>query len=373
MNELTKIDRKPKIVMLITRADIGGAQKHVEYLTTKLINRFDIEIIHGDGSYFEEALENLPIKLTRLNTLNSLNFPLAIFQLHRHLKKNPPDILHVHSTLASFYGRICGRLVNTKTIYTVHGWFFANPENTFIGWFGPIIEKCLVKFSVRTIFVSKFDLNLAKQKRCVDVSRSTYIPNSIPAKKIKKNPISKPPHPPLKTIFVGRLKWQKDPLLAIKAIQLCKQDIALTIYGDGPLKAELEHYISTNKLASQVTIISHIKNLNAEYTRHDCLLVTSNYEGMPLSILEAMSFSLPIISIDTCGISELIDNQYNGFLINSRSPNEIARSLDLIALQSVEQISELGENSLKKIEDEFSFTHFIQTTSDLYHNVLENE
>ena len=371
MNSSLKTE-KPRLCLAVTRSDIGGAQKHVELIAKGLCNEFEIEIVHGGGGeYFENSLAGYPVRITEIPAINSVNFLLAIVKFYQYLKIRRPDVIHVHSTLSSIYGRICGRLLSISVVYTVHGWFFANPEKKLIRWFGPFVERALKDLSVKTIFVSEFDQQLARSCNCVKSDSHVLVQNTVTPvdrqRKKKTNSSST-----YRVMFVGRLKWQKDPLLAVQTVALCEDNISMTIYGEGPLYDQVSKYIASHKMEDQIQIVTDMDSLADEYDKHDCLLVTSRYEGMPLCMLEAMSAGLPIIAVDVCGLGEMVTHQKTGFLLKTRTSSDLAEYVKKLCSDRTLS-TKLGTNGLSVFKNRFSMNTFLEKTRSVYMEVTQED
>jgi len=119
-------------------------------------------------------------------------------------------------------------------------------------------------------------------------------------------------------LFVGRLSRQKgiDRLCRIIG-KITHENWQLAVCGDGELRADLEKFILEKNLSKRVSLHGIISNIDDFYKNADLLMMTSYWEGMPLVIGEAMSFSLPVIAFDCpTGPREIIDNKANGILVD---------------------------------------------------------
>ena len=122
-------------------------------------------------------------------------------------------------------------------------------------------------------------------------------------------------------LAVGRLVDQKNFMALLKSLELLTQTDChwkLTLVGSGPDENRLKTFVAEHKLGHQVTFIPHVANLDTYYKKSDYLLMTSKYEGSPLVLIEAQSFSLPIVSFDCeTGPKEIISDQTNGYLVEN--------------------------------------------------------
>ncbi|WP_422138285.1 glycosyltransferase family 4 protein [Endozoicomonas sp. ALC020] len=150
---------------------------------------------------------------------------------------------------------------------------------------------------------------------------------------------------PVKLLSVGRLVEQKgyDRLMSI--VSNLKIDFQLTIIGEGNLKDEIQNLINKYELSDRVQLVGLVSNIEDYYRDSDILLLTSYYEGLPMVLIEANSFSLPLISFDCpTGPRELIKNELNGFLVNDGNETEFIEKVELLATDQV-LYSQLAHNA----------------------------
>lgn len=129
-----------------------------------------------------------------------------------------------------------------------------------------------------------------------------------------------------KVMAVGRLTYQKNFLSLLEAwkgIQERYSDWCLEIYGEGEERLLLEEYIAKNNLIT-VTLKGNESDLSSSYKKASFLVMSSLYEGLPLVLIEAQSFGLPLISFDCpYGPSEVIKDNYNGYLVENQNIKQL--------------------------------------------------
>ena len=131
-------------------------------------------------------------------------------------------------------------------------------------------------------------------------------------------------------LFAGRLHPQKDPLLLVKTIAaLQNPQVHLLVAGDGELAPDLKAEILRLNLSAQVTMLGAVNstNLVALYQIADALILTSEFEGLPLVVLEALACGTPIVSTRCGETPKFITNQ-SGMISDDRTPEAIARALN---------------------------------------------
>lgn len=288
----------------------GGTFNFLVDLTSELSNEKHI-VIYGTNrentpKNFKD-LFNKNVKFIKWETAQREMKPLkdikALWELYNILKKiDDIDIIHLHSSKAGFLGRIVSFLLgkSKKTIYTPHAISFLRLDVS------PKKRKvfiCMEKFA--SLFGGKIIACSQSEKEAIEeqgIKNVTFINNGIkPLQVEKKINISDK----ITIISVGRLSIQKNPKLfndiALEFID--NPNIQFIWCGDGELKSELT---SPN---IKCTGWIERKKLENYLANADIYLSTSLWEGLPLSVLEAMSIGLPVVLSDCVGNRDLIENK----------------------------------------------------------------
>lgn len=158
-----------------------------------------------------------------------------------------------------------------------------------------------------------------------------------------------------KIVTVGRLVPQKNHKLLIRAFSKIKRkNLKLDIYGEGILKEELQELIYELDLSDQVRLMGRVPKIEDELKTADLFVLTSNYEGMPNSLMEAMASGLPCISTDCpTGPSDLIDNYANGLLIPMENETQLINSINYL-IENPDVAIEMGRQAKKDIKENYS-------------------
>lgn len=190
------------------------------------------------------------------------------------------------------------------------------------------INRFWFKHSNAVVLQNKEQLELAKNYGW----RNLYvIPN--PLDDLFLNSVKKEYHNDIckKFVMVGRLVNQKNYKLAIDAISKihsCNLDVTLDIFGEGDMKCMLQEYIYNNKLDGVINLRGWSENILYELIKYDAYLLTSDFEGQPNSLMEAMALGLPCISTSCrTGPKDLISNE-NGILIDTNNIDQLISSIN---------------------------------------------
>jgi len=192
-------------------------------------------------------------------------------------------------------------------------------------------------------------------------TKNIKIPNGIEDCKINKT-LSK--RSLLRIIFVGRLVSQKDPITLLKAaknLNTLNIDFSLDIYGDGPLRTKMEKFIKQNGLCSKV--VCHGKVLNNEmchlYRAADLMIAPSISEGMSISIMEALSFGVYVISTKVSGNEELIEDKLNGAFVQEQNPEMLCNAINTYYIQKHLLGYKVPEVYLKKFNAKYNWQNIV--------------
>lgn len=194
------------------------------------------------------------------------------------------------------------------------------------------------------------------------------IPNMVqPAAHIKKAPKSLQ-----KTITVGRLSWEKDhPTLIRSFAQLLKQhpNLSLTIYGEGPDRAKLEHLIQELNLKHKVHLPGTTQNISKALLEADLFIFPSLYEGFPNALCEAMAHGLPVIVSNCSGNVDVVRDGVDGRLF----PIGDVEALTTIALEIIEdsKLQKALAREAQEISSRFSTEHIYEQWDAVIQSILQ--
>jgi len=373
-------DKKLKILQIITFSSWGGAPQVVYDIVKNLDKeKFSVDLACGVGKDWEK-MESLGIKIIPLKSLKRdisiFSDLLVLFQLFFIIKKGNYDIVHCHTTKAGLLGRIAAKIAGVKKIYfTVHGWGFYNEEE--YGWAQKLLiflEKISAKCSTKIICVSENDRKEGIKKKIAKEDKFLVIRNGIDWKVkgdrekargelgIEQNNL----------VFgmVARLAYPKNPLMFLKAAkEVIKKysNVKFILIGGGPLFQECENFVKENKLENFIFLLGEKK---PEETRElllgfDVFVLTSKFEGLPITIIEAMFAGLPVIATRVGGIGELVIDGENGLLVEPNSLEKLTQKM-IYFVEHIEERKEMGTKSQKIAKENFTIDKMIESYEKLY-------
>lgn len=156
-------------------------------------------------------------------------------------------------------------------------------------------------------------------------------------------------------VAVGRLEQQKNFVMLIKAFSnIDNPNLILEIYGEGSLKEELQSLINDLGLTNRIKLCGRSNSIRKVFANADLFILSSNAEGMPNSLMEAMAAGLPCISTDCpTGPSDLIDNGINGILIPVGDDSALVSSIDYM-VSNPEIAFTMGQKAKEKIKKNYA-------------------
>ncbi|WP_305845668.1 glycosyltransferase [Photobacterium kishitanii] len=331
-----------KIVFVITKSEVGGAQTWVRDQTNLLKDDFRQIIITNNEGWL--STNNCADKIYFVKEIESKFSVVAFFKILNILVKEKSDIVISSSANAGLYARLAKLFYKHRSIYVSHGWSCiyngGKLKSLFVG-----IEKRLSYFTDVILCVSDKDANNAKTVIGIPHDKIKVIRNAVYPQKEK---LFKSENY-LKLLFVGRLAHPKRLDLLIDAVD--KMDnVFLTVVGDGPNR---DFY----KKSSKVEFIGEIKNFN-EFYKYDVFTLISDSEGLPMSALEAASAGLPLLLSNVGGCSELIKT--NGLLVDNTVENIIN------AINSIKNKYDYYQTGAQEIKDIFNLNYYKSEYRYLY-------
>lgn len=288
---------------------------------------------------------------------------IASKKLRKIITDNEIDILISCGAIVGPLGVLATLFKNTKLIYWSHSSF----KGTSNKQFRMFNEHFTAYFADCLISLTKTDeLNYKKETRAKNIVQIyNPIDKGIQQNNITYNTESK------KIISVGRLTAQKnfETLIDVADIVLNKHhDFTWDIYGSGEEEEMLKNKIEEKKLIGRVNLMGQSSNLYKLYEDYAMMVMTSRYEGFPMSLIEGLACKLPLVSFDIpTGPNEIIQNEVNGYLIEAFDVNEMAEKIsDLIANTNLR--TQFSDNNLPLVNSfnlNFIMDKWIQTLNSI--------
>lgn len=323
---------------------------------------------------------NLPFSRNPLDISNLK----AVLTLYRIMKENNYIMLHTHTPVASFIGRIIGRLVGVPHIvYTAHGFHFHEHGSKLKNFTYYRLEKFAGRFTDVLIAINKDDYKVAIEKNIVPNGRVVYIKGvGVDTQKFSPEKVSlEGLEPSLSNssettfISVGRLDREKHFDHLLEAFSLVKQkrsDFKFLIVGDGTEGVYLKKLSAELNLQNQVEFMGYVKGVEKFLKISHAFVFASSREGLPVSLMEAMVMEKPVVAYNIRGVRDLVEDGVNGFLVPFGNTKVLAEKM-IYLTEHPEIAREMGKKGREKVVKEFSLEVVLSQLERLYTEVLANE
>jgi glycosyltransferase involved in cell wall biosynthesis len=366
-----------KIAYIVTRADpIGGAQVHVRDLAAavRAQGHSPTVITSGSGPFVDE----LHAQQTPTIILRHLSAPIgpvrdlrALREIRAVLMHLRPDLVASHSSKAGILGRLAGRSLRIPVVFTAHGWAFTPGIPPLQAAVYRQIERLVGPLSSKIITVSEFDRRLALDARIVTEDGVVTVHNGMPDVPLRLR--ADPGRTPVRLVMVARFEPQKDHPTLLRALAGLKDHPwELDLIGDGPLMGQAESLAATLGIGGRVRFLGQRMDVDQILAQVQVSLLVSNWEGFPLSILEAMRAGLPVVASSVGGIGESVRDEESGYLV-PRGDVELLRDRIRRLLESPALRARLGGRGRTRYEQHFTLTHTVTKTLAVYRDVLAGE
>ncbi|MBI4057296.1 MAG: glycosyltransferase family 4 protein [Elusimicrobia bacterium] len=376
-------EQKIKVVHVITQLELGGAQQNTLYTVKSLDRtRFEPVLVSGPGGILDQEARDIPqLKIhfipSLVRPLHPLKDAIALAALIRVFREEKPDVVHTHSSKAGILGRVAAALIGVPLIlHTYHGFGFHDRQFSWLRRMLLGIEWCAAKLSTRLIFVSRANLETAVRHGLTFPEKSVLIRSGVPLKNFpakgidpqkKKTELGVGMHKPL-VVSVGNLKPQKNPedfILLAKMVYEKNREIRFLFIGDGVLRARLEGNLLRYGLHGKCFFPGWRRDIPEILTASDVFVLTSLWEGLPRSLVEAMKSGLPSVCYSTDGIQDLIRDGENGYLISPGNVELMAKKL-LFLLEHDSVRKQMGQKAAESIGPEFDIDGMVRQQEKLY-------
>jgi glycosyltransferase involved in cell wall biosynthesis len=357
--------------MLITLAEVGGAQSYVASLLPALTRDFDVVVAaHGMGPLREAAAPLgapfIPLEHVR-RRINPWRDLAGLVELVRVFRRERPDILHASSSKAGVLGRLAARLAGVPIrIFTVHGWAFS----AYSGFKGRLYywgDRLVEPLTTVTICVSEGERKAGIAAGTCDRERTVVIPNAVDVTRAPRASLER--REP-RIIAVGRLKAPKDFLTLVRAVSALPEGSSeALIVGEGPDRPRLEEEIRSLGLGERVRLLGERHDVPELLADADVFVLSSSSEGLPVSVLEAMAAGLPVVASRVGGVAELVVDGETGILVRPGDASALAAALSSLIADPAER-RRLGAAGRARAEERFDLEPFRRAHVELYSREL---
>lgn len=379
---MSAIDRPIRICHIVTRLAVRGVPRHVIELAGGLDRaRFSVEILTGhsepgEGDLIEEARDR-GIAVTRIEALrrrvHGRDDARALYQIYRHLRRVPCDIVHTHIAKAGILGRQAARWARVPLVlHTYHG----VPEE----WVGNskrarlfrAVERRAARTTDAIIAVSRA---VREDIRKLDIGRRRrweIIYNGIAPEFFALEGAQPASERGLCLVAIGSLTPEKGVDVVLRALPSVARrhpGVELVIVGDGPLRSELEALAQALDVAPCVRFVGLAEDVRPWLRQCALLVAPSRREGMGLAVVEGMAMGCPVVASRVGGLAEVVVDGQTGVLVAVEDSRALADAICKLLDEPAER-ARLGANGRQRAQAAFARDGALRQVQDLYDALL---
>lgn len=378
------------MMRIIARLNIGGPALHATLLAESLApDRYDSMLVCGDvevdeGSYLD-LHERRDLRCVRVATLGrqirGLRDLSALSQLVRLMRKFNPDIVHTHTAKAGTLGRLAARLAGVPVVvhtyhgHVFHGYFSKSATRVFLA-----VERLLARLSTRLLTVSP-----TVRKELLGLGIGTpeqliVMPLGLDLERFRQSDglrgqlraeLGFDPDTPLVGIVarLAPIKSHETFLTAAALIAARNARTRFVIVGDGERRGPLETLSRSLGLEDRVVFLGWRRDLDRIYADLDVVALTSQNEGSPVSLIEAMAARCAVVSTRVGGVPDLIQHRIDGLLVPPANAEALADAMGELLADAALRHS-LGSAAAAKAYPAYSATRLLDDMDRLYSSLL---
>lgn len=353
------------ILLSAAMADPERAQVTVCYLRDQ---RDQVFTIH-------ERAASAPVDYIEVPERHSFD-PGVWAKLKKIIADRQIDLLHAHDYKTDLLALLLSRATGTRAIATVHGWTGHSARERYCYY--PADKRVLARFP-RLIAVSS-DIARELVAHGAEPARVTTVLNAIDHRQFHRDPARVAPmraslgiEPNHVTIgAVGRLEPQKrfDLLLeAFAVVHARKPETRLIIAGDGSLNKALTDQRSALGLQDSVIMTGHVTDVIGLHHAFDLFVQSSDYEGTPNSVLEAMAMETAIVATEAGGTAELVRDGEHGRIIPIGKVDRLVSAMES-ALADRTTTRQMADRARIRVQGDLSFESRVRRVEGIYGEVM---
>ena len=387
--------RKIKVAHIIARMITGGADENTLFTVQGLNkDRYEVDLIMGeefDESIFDKVKNNnfdiIQIKGLKWK-LNFLYDPIVLIKLIKLMRKNHYDIVHTHTTKAGILGRIAARIAGVPVIvHGLHGSTFEAFNSRLLNWLLFLFEKLTGRFTDAYISVSGVLSEKYVEKRIgkkenyhtvysgMELETFYRVRGKIDCRKKRREfGIG------IEDFVIGnvaRLETRKGHKFLIDAFKNVVGEqkdnhVKLLIIGEGNKREYLESYVHELNLGDKVIFTGYREDVEELMAMMDIFVLTSLREGLPRVLVQAAAVGIPSIAFNVDGVSEIIRDDYNGFLVRVGDVEQLAKRM-IQYIDHKELLVLHGKNGRELIKGKWSIEDMVEKIDKIYQNLVREK
>jgi len=344
-----------------------GGQQQVLYLAERLTDYHNIVVCPPQSPLTEKAkaagIEVLPVRMRGEWDI------LAVHKLRRIIKENSIKIVHVHSPHAHALGLLAGKSAGNCKVVLSRRVDFPIRKNILsrLKYFN--IDRIIaISEGVKRALMAD---GLAEEKidviySGVDIERFQGVGADYLFSQLVLNRYM------LRIGNIAGLTWEKGHRTLLNAARIVVDQIPGVVFliaGEGPLRREIEILIEKLNLDENVKLLGFRQDIPEILSLLDLFVLSSSWEGLGTSLLDALASRLPVVATNVGGIPEIIKHGLNGILVAPEDPDALAQAI-IHLLKNRDKARQMGEEGFRIVREKFSVDRMVEQTRRVYDRLV---
>jgi len=354
---------------------------HIPFMKLLKDMGFEVEVFCRDTGFAGKirkekfVVYNVPFARNPLSISNLKAFVILL----NLLKSKNYRMIHTHTPVAGFLGRLAGRMAGVPCIiYTAHGFHFHEYGNKLRNFLYFRLEKLAGKLTDVLITINKDDYRIAVNKCFVPCGKVIYLPGVgvdtgffDPSDSLVENSGKRKDSVP-KLVSIGRLEREKHYGQILRALKLVKDrkiEFKCLFVGSGKLQKALIRKSKTLGLRDNVVFTGYLEDVRPALAKASIYISASSREGLPVSVMEAMAMQKPVVAYNIRGVRDLVVDGKTGFLVSFGDVQGLAEKVCFL-IQNPEVAREMGRKGRERVLKEFDLKIVMESMRKLYEEAL---
>lgn len=370
--------RPLRVIQTIGDGELGGGTTHVLQLLRGLDRtRWDPVLVCDPRGPLSDLARETGTRVVSVAFRGSRWSPRRARTLRDIVRSESPAVVHAHGSRAAFAAaQALGPASPVPLVYSEHGLATLVERSRPLQWLAARAESRTLRRASRVLVLSEHSRG--------EVER--LVPDALPRVRVSSNAVDptpsarsrsdarrelRVPESHLLVMSVARLVPQKAPLELIEAavrVARIRPDVSFVVVGDGPLRRDAERV--ARRRGAPVRFAGARLDTRDLLPGGDVFCLSSHWEGVPISILEAMAAGLPVVATAVGGVPSIVTDGETGLLVPPGNPPELARAIETLAGEPTTRAT-LGEAGRQRVLREHTVDHLVARVEAVYAELLD--
>ena len=376
-----------RVLYVITQLELGGAQLTTLELLRRLNRRrYQLTLVTSPGGALEAEARAIPgLDVWALPSLARPVHPWRDAQAYRELTRFIRhcrfDLVHTHSSKAGILGRWAAHRAGVPVIcHTIHGFGFHAGQPGWVRRSFQAVERATARITTRLIAVNRHDERVGLsagigrpeqyQRIPYGIDPSRFHPNGLTPQGARAQLGLQPDAPTIGTVACFKPQKAPEDFLAVCArLRERVPNLQAVMVGDGALRPQIERRRRALGLESVVHLLGWRREIPEILTALDVFVLTSRWEGLPVSVLEAQAMGVPVVVTDTGGVRDCLKHGVDGWMVPVGAVEAFSDGVARLLRDPV-TARRMAEEAQRRVRQQAGVERMVRETEALYETVL---